>query len=246
MRSPNAAALPRAHPPAAAGGPATHRNAHRTVAVVTDDDTFAATLRAATPDRTVMTVATPFALADLLLQEATAVVVIDNAAVGGSAARLIDQLAEQFPELALIAVGTRAEEAAHAAQLSDGRLYRFLHRPVSAERTRTFVEAALRRHEDRRPAARHARPGRSAIALGALCAALAALAGLAGLMLRPAPRPDATPAVAATPQSTARSGFVARPGSPAPVSRAPRAAHAAGRTAASAPAALAPSGNTPD
>ncbi len=119
--------------------------ARRSIAVVTEDPALGEALRLATPERSVMIIATPLALADLLLQEHTAVLVLDSEVLGQSAPLVVDRLSEQFPELSLIAVGSRADERALSTQLSSGRIYRFLHRPASIERARTFVEAALRR-----------------------------------------------------------------------------------------------------
>jgi len=186
----SAAGRRRAARPATA--PASPSPARSAIAVVTEDPALADALRRATPERTVMTVATPLALADLLLQEHTAVLVVDSATLGRSAALLIDRLAAQFPELPLIAVGSREDEAALAAQLSAGRVYRFLHRPASVERARTFVHAALRRAPG--PPATAAdppprRPGRLtwAVSLAALAACALGVAHLLAPAGRSAP-----------------------------------------------------------
>jgi FixJ family two-component response regulator len=230
MRSPKTAALARVLPPepARAGVPETARG--RTIALVSQDPSLATTLRAATPERTVMVVATPFALADLLLQESTAVAVIDNALLGDSAAKLVDRLAEQFPELALITVGPQSDASLHARQLAEGRLFRFLQRPVSVERTRTFVEAALRRHEERRPVPRRVVPVRALVASAAV---FAAIAGLAGLALRPASPATAAPTAASAAHAPGLVGPVRRAG-PTATPRAPRKIHAASARPAAA------------
>lgn len=224
MRSPKTAALARALPPEPVRRTVPEAARGRTIALVSQDPALATTLRAATPERTVMVVATPFALADLLLQESTAVAVIDNALLGDSAAKLIDRLAEQFPELALIAVGPQSDSSLHARQLAEGQLFRFLQRPVSIERTRTFVEAALRRHEDRRPVPRRVIPVRAVVTSAAVLAAIAALAGLA---LRPAsPATAATAAPPAAIPARPLAGPVRRGAPPAPA-RAPKKLRAA-------------------
>ena len=159
MTSPNSAALGRirapGHAPAPLAGPPLA--ARRTVAVVTQDDTLADTVRRATPDRSVMVVATPFALADLLLQEHTAVLVLDAAVPGDHCAEVIDNLALQFPEMQMIAVGSRRDEVALTPALSAGRVYRFMHRPFSVARARTFIESALERYDGLQPAVGHGR-----------------------------------------------------------------------------------------
>ena len=186
MTSPNSAALARnrsagAAPARAIGPPVATR---RTVAVVTHDDALADTLRRATPARSVMVVATPAALADLLLQEHTAVLVVDAAVPGTHCARLVEHLALQFPELQMIAVGAREDEAALAPALGDGRLFRFMHRPYSLARARTVVEAALERYDGLQVAPREARIRRITAAGFALAAALLLAALAAALSKR--------------------------------------------------------------
>ena len=123
------------------------------VACVTADATLADALRAAAPSVAVATAATPFELADLLLSGACGVLVMDLAELGTSATTVIHHLANQFPDVPIIGIGTRHDEAEVAGLISTGEVYRFLHRPLSAARARTFIEAALRRHEELRPTA---------------------------------------------------------------------------------------------
>ena len=123
------------------------------VACVTADTTLADALRAAAPSVSIATAATPFELADLLLSGACGVLVMDLAELGTSATTVLHHLANQFPDVPIIGIGTRHEEAEVAGLISTGEVYRFLHRPLSAARARTFVEAALRRHEELRPTA---------------------------------------------------------------------------------------------
>ena len=61
-------------------------------------------------------------------------------------AALFARLAEQFPDLVLLAAGGREEERLARSLLSSGLVYRFLHTPVSGARATSFMEAALRRH----------------------------------------------------------------------------------------------------
>lgn len=123
------------------------------VACVTADATLVDALRAAAPSIETATATTPFELADLLLSGACGVLVMDLAELGNSATTVIHHLAHQFPDVPIIGIGTRHEEAEVAGLISTGEVYRFLHRPLSAARARTFVEAALRRHEELRPTA---------------------------------------------------------------------------------------------
>ncbi|HET9447111.1 MAG TPA: energy transducer TonB, partial [Steroidobacteraceae bacterium] len=56
----------------------------------------------------------------------------------------------QFPELILMATGRRDEEHSVAALVSDQRIYRFLHKPVSPARANLFLSAASRRYNELR------------------------------------------------------------------------------------------------
>lgn len=219
--------------------------ARLTIAVVTEDAALGEALRRATPDRTVMIIATPLALADLLLQESTAVLVVDCAALGSSSVLLVDRLAEQFPELSLIAVGSRDDEAALSAQLSAGHVHRFLHRPVSIERARTFVDAALRRQAGLQSAHRRAAvPPASPASWAAALALVALLVLLLARLLWPpvapplaiATRPvKVSPASRPTATTAATAGAVPRPAQAA-LAAATEPAAAARPTVADAPA----------
>jgi protein TonB len=127
--------------------------AHPDVAVVTLDTELVAALRAAARDVAIITAETPSALADLLLSGSYGVVVIDVPTLGVDAPTVLMRLASQFPDIPIVAVGTREEEALVGGLISAGQVYRYLHRPVSPERARTFLEAALRRHLERVPTA---------------------------------------------------------------------------------------------
>jgi protein TonB len=85
-------------------------------------------------------------LSNALLTHQGGVAVIDCAALATPVARLIDRLHAQFPELVMIVAGGADQQGALGAQITDGSVYRFLHRPVSEQRVRLFVEAAWRRH----------------------------------------------------------------------------------------------------
>ena len=205
------------------------RTSH-TVAVVTEDASLVDTLRQATPGLSVMSTATPVTLADLLMQPGTAAIVLDATLLGTVAPAIIDRLAEQFPEMPLIAVGTRDDEALLSTQISSGRVYRFLHRPLSVERTRTFVEGAVRRHAGVQPGAAPscpANPGRPSgppqrlppamVGLTLAVAALLLVSWIAWLSHQSA--------VSQSPRQAATgSGLIERP---AAVSSEPRAPHVA-------------------
>ncbi|GEM_PF-2254995 len=123
------------------------------VTCVTADEDLLAAIRLAVPGASIVAVATPAALAEILLAGSCAVLAVDVPELGPAASAVTGHLARQFPDVPIIAIGDRHEEAALAPLISAGAVYRFLHRPVSAARARTFIEAALRRHEELRAAA---------------------------------------------------------------------------------------------
>jgi hypothetical protein len=118
------------------------------VAVVTTDADLVATLRDAAPDATIVAIDAPQGLAEMLVARSCRALFLDLTTVGGSSASLVSHLAGQFPDVPVVAVGTRDDEPLVAPLVTTGEVYRLLHRPVSLERARTFVAAALRRADD--------------------------------------------------------------------------------------------------
>lgn len=119
-----------------------------TVAAVTSEHDLLRTLRDAMPDVTIVAVDAPQELAMLLVERSCRAVFLDLDTVGRAAESLVPHLARQFPDLPIVAVGTRADEPVLAPFVTTGEVYRLLHRPVSRERARTFMAAALRRADD--------------------------------------------------------------------------------------------------
>jgi TonB family protein len=76
------------------------------------------------------------------------ILVIDVAKVGSELARLTEKLQAQFPEVVLLATGHRNEQNAIATLVANGRIYRFLHKPVSPARAELFLSAATRRYSE--------------------------------------------------------------------------------------------------
>ena len=244
--------------PAAAAVAARVRAQPAPVVVVTLDAHLEATLRQAVPATPIRVATTPAALADLLMSGEAGALVLDTGALGAAALTVARHLAEQFPDVPLVAVGAREDEARLAGLISRGLVYRFLHRPVSAARARNFIDAALRRSGEigvnQRLAAPAAvapampvrRPLLALVAIGALAALLLGFwlalrpPPSAGAAPRPAPRPATSRAVAsaASPAATAAPAAAPAAAEPAVVTAAP-AVTAAAITAAE-PAVAAP------
>ncbi len=84
--------------------------------------------------------------ADLLISGRCGVLVVDTAAVSQEADTLIEQIAEQFPDVVVCVAGTRDDEPLLAPLISNGLVYRFMHKPASPRRAGMFLQAAIRRH----------------------------------------------------------------------------------------------------
>jgi TonB family protein len=149
-----------------------------------------------------------------LMSQHAGVAVLDSAAVATPIEKLTTRLQAQFPDLVLIVAGTAEEQGLLAAQITDGSVHRFLHKPVSEQRVRLFVEAAWRRHEeglkDSRSSPPPPRPRRAQWGLIA-AVALAVAAPLAWLALRsPATPAPATGTAAAVGDDAALEDLLAR------------------------------------
>ncbi len=85
-------------------------------------------------------------LAAALMSQHPGVVVLDIAALATPAGQLAGRLHAQFPDIVLIVAGGAEDQGGLAARITDGSVHRFLHKPVSEQRVRLFVEAAWRRY----------------------------------------------------------------------------------------------------
>ena len=149
--------------------------------VLTDDPLFLQTLREAVgAARRVWHVPTSDKASDLLVAGQVGILVLDVLTLEAQAARFVGQIKQQFPDLVVVAAGSRENEAALAALISSGMVYRFIHKPMSPGRARLFTDAAVKKFEDqRRRLATPAFPARSKIVnRGWLLAGIAALAAL--------------------------------------------------------------------
>jgi len=160
--------------------------------VLTHDEILLDTLRAVATEHEISSVGAEADLAAHLLDDHAGVALLDTAAVTSPIARLTERLKAQFPELVLVVAGGVEDQGALAAQITNGTVYRFLHKPVSEQRVKLFVDAAWRRHgvehadfaeqvpPSRRPSARQAagRPPQTGLWVG-IGAAVVAVAGIA-------------------------------------------------------------------
>jgi DNA-binding NarL/FixJ family response regulator len=89
--------------------------------------------------------------AELVNAARLGVVLVDCALAGDGTAQLVEQIAAALPRVPLLVAGRRDDEAALADHISSGDVFRFLHKPVSPERARTFIDAAVRRRLELAP-----------------------------------------------------------------------------------------------
>ena len=118
------------------------------IAVFGSDPELLRQLRLAAPAMSIVAARNAGTLINLLKAGHCAALVLDTGAVGPGAVIAVMRLYQHFPSLPVIAVGTREDELRLGHLISAGRIYRFLHRPLSGARTRNFLEAALRRHAE--------------------------------------------------------------------------------------------------
>lgn len=85
--------------------------------------------------------------ADLLLVSGADLALIDCALLDAAPGAFFCRVHAQFPKLTLLAIGDSANQQQLAAQLADGTILRFAHRPLSAQRLGLFLETARRHRE---------------------------------------------------------------------------------------------------
>src|SRR5690606_24981873 len=126
------------------------------------------------------------ALADLLVQHEVALALLDAQALGVPADAAVDAVKNQFPDSLLIVAGHTAEQNMLASRIADQKVFRFVHKPASAQRLRLFVEAAAQAGE--RPGMAAAQPlqahaGGAAPPPAGSTSMLPILAGVAGVVV---------------------------------------------------------------
>src|SRR5918995_2449166 len=83
--------------------------------------------------------------ADLMVAAGNAALLLDSALADAKVKDLVIQINKQFPDLPIIVAGNRDDEATLGPLISQGTVFRFLHKPASSERIRNFVDATQRR-----------------------------------------------------------------------------------------------------
>jgi DNA-binding NarL/FixJ family response regulator len=108
---------------------------------------------------------------DQLVANGAEVALIDAATAPSPLDDFLRALRRQFPHLLLVLAGSVQLQTELSAQIADGTVFRFAHKPASAQRLKLFVSAALnsaalnrRRASARPPAAGEAPQQRHAVA----------------------------------------------------------------------------------
>ena len=176
--------------------------------MLTRDEALIHTLRSIGSEYNIFTASTESELASHLLGDDAGVAILDASAVATPVDRISERLRAQFPELVLIVAGSVDDQSALATQITNGTVYRFLHKPVSEQRVKLFVDAAWRRHGEEHtstdPAASGATPasegGKTNLLLaGVAAAAIAAIGGWVLLHKTGSRQPQAVPATTTEP-----------------------------------------------
>jgi TonB family protein len=119
--------------------------------VLTADEAFLQTLREGVgAARRLWHVLSPDKISDLLVAGGVGILVLDVQALNEAAARFVADIKRQFPDLVVVVAGNRESETELARLISDGSIYRFIHKPVSPARARLFADAAVKRFDDQR------------------------------------------------------------------------------------------------
>jgi TonB family protein len=139
------------------------------VAVLSIDDTLISTLsEVVTADHSIAIAPDAHSLAEQIAAINAGVVLIDADAVADDIVDTLGRLRSQFPDLVLVAAGNSAQQSRLANMVTDGSVYRFLHKPVSGPRVRQFIDASLRRYDEQRGVAAEIRRAQDAVALSAV------------------------------------------------------------------------------
>ncbi|HEY4338633.1 MAG TPA: TonB family protein [Steroidobacteraceae bacterium] len=117
--------------------------------LLTQDQSLVEALASVVTAESLIVVADETELAQHLMSADTGVAFIDAWAGHSPAAtaQLAQKLHLQLPDVVLVVAGDGAAQTELAALVGDGTIYRFVHKPVSAQRVKLFVDAAWRKRE---------------------------------------------------------------------------------------------------
>jgi len=108
------------------------------------------------------------------------IAIIDATSVSTSLKSFLATLRDQFPQLLVMLTGPAHLQAQLDEQITDGTIFRFVHKPASSQRLRLFIDAALRQLATPDPAA-----GKARVPLAAAASTPTPLASAAPTARRP-------------------------------------------------------------
>ena len=118
--------------------------------LLTHDDSLIEALTGVVAQGCLTVVPDEAALGGALMSGRAGVVFIDageGAAQAAMAAPLTQRLHSEWPDVVLVVAGDGAAQSELAPLVTDGTIYRFVHKPVSAQRVKLFVDAAWRKRD---------------------------------------------------------------------------------------------------
>ncbi len=124
--------------------PAARAPAGAIIALSDDPLLLEALTGAALADSAVITSPSTDRFIDQLVANAPGIALIDASSVSTPLKGFIATLREQFPQLLLILTGPAQLQAQLSAQIDDGTIFRFVHKPASSQRLKLFIDSALR------------------------------------------------------------------------------------------------------
>jgi TonB family protein len=118
------------------------------IVALSEDPMLLEALTLAAMDQAVV-VSSPSAdrFADQLVANAAAIALIDAAVAPAPLDAFIATVRQQFPQMLLLLSGPASLQNQFATQIADGTIFRFAHKPASAQRLKLFVDAALLRRQ---------------------------------------------------------------------------------------------------
>jgi TonB family protein len=118
--------------------------ARRLVALTLDDALARSLEELAGGGVDVCVVADTESLSEELLQSNSSIALIDANGLTSPIEAIVDALAIQFPDLRLLVAGHSGEQNQLATRIANGRVFRFVHKPASAQRLKLMIDATSR------------------------------------------------------------------------------------------------------
>jgi len=119
--------------------------AQRQLVALTTDSALIRALQDLTGDGTAVFVLSDVrALSDELMQRTGAVALIDAGSLDAPIDGVVDAFSTQFPDLKLLVAGHTPDQNALTRRIASQAVFRFVHKPVSPQRLKLFLDAAAR------------------------------------------------------------------------------------------------------